>query len=34
MRGGTGKIILWSLVSVVGATWVARKVGVNVPGLS
>jgi hypothetical protein len=34
MRRGTGKIIFWSLVTVVGGTVLARKSGVNIPGLS
>lgn len=34
MRGGTGKIILWSAVTVIGGTWIFRKTGVNVPGFT
>lgn len=34
MRSGTGKIIFWSAVTVVGGTWLARKTGVKVPGFS
>lgn len=34
MRRGTGKIIFWSAITVVGGTWLARKSGVNVPGFS
>lgn len=34
MRRGTGKIILWSAVTVIGGTWLARKSGVNIPGFS
>jgi hypothetical protein len=34
MRRGTGRIIFWSAVTVVGGTWIARKAGVNVPGFS
>jgi hypothetical protein len=34
MRNGTGRIIFWSLASVVGGTMIARKLGLRVPGLN
>jgi len=34
MGRGTGKIIVWSAVTIVGGTWILRKTGINVPGFT
>lgn len=34
MRGGTGRIILWSAVTVAGGTVLFKKLGIRVPGFN
>lgn len=33
-KKGTGRIVFWSAMTVIGGTWLAKKAGVRVPGFN